>query len=109
VNPLDDQYDYDKAISEQISIQNFRKAIRLLHLRILKELENQGIIRFSKGKTNREFAQEITDNSLKDTFFELALIYNRVWFGNYNLGIEEFESLSSKFYLFSAKINAQKE
>ena len=28
VNPLDDQYDYDKAISEQISIQNFRKAIR---------------------------------------------------------------------------------
>jgi|WetSurMetagenome_2_1015567.scaffolds.fasta_scaffold80344_2 hypothetical protein len=109
VNPFDEQFDFNEAIGVQISQQNFRNVIRLLHLKILKELETQGIIRFSREKTNREYAREITDSNLKSTFFELAGIYNKVWFGNYNLSRDEFDRLASGFYQFSAKINAQKE
>jgi hypothetical protein len=108
-DPLDEQFDFNNAISTQISHQNFRNAIRLLHLKILKELENKGVIRFAREKTNREYAREISDNSMKSDFFELAGIYNRIWFGNYNLSKDEYDQLASGFYKFSEEINGQKE
>jgi len=108
LDPLDENYDFNEAIGVQISKQNFRNAIRLLHLKIIKDLETQGIIRFSREKTNREYAREISDSNQKNTFFALAGIYNKVWFGNYNLSKDEFDSLASGFYQFSAEINGQK-
>jgi hypothetical protein len=108
-NPLDEQFDFDQAISLQISHQNYRNAIRLLHLKILKELETKGVIKFSREKTNREYAREISSISLKNDFFALAGIYNRVWFGNYNLSRNEYDQLASGFYKFSEAINGQEE
>ena len=108
-NPLEETFDFNQAINMQISRQNFRNAIRLLHLKILKELELHGVIRFAREKTNREYAREISDNKLKSDFFALAGIYNRVWFGNYELSRDEYDLLASGFYKFSEEINAQKE
>jgi hypothetical protein len=109
VNPLEGPFDFGEAVRMQLSKQHFRDAIRLLHLMILKELENQGMITCSREKTNREYAREIADSRLKTSFHELAGIYNRVWFGNYNLTRDEYESLASGFYQFTEAIHAQKE
>lgn len=108
-DPLAEQFDFDQAISTQISHQNFRNAIRLLHLKILKELENQGVIRFAREKTNREYAREINDNKLKSDFFKLAGVYNRVWFGNFTISKDEYEMLAAGFYKFSEELNGRKE
>lgn len=108
-NPLEEKFDFNQAINLQISRQNFRNAIRLLHLKILKELEIQGVIRFAREKTNREYAREISDNKMKSEFFALAGIYNKVWFGNYQLSRDEYDLLASGFYKFSKELNDQKE
>ena len=109
VGQADEMTDFSEAVRTQVSKRNFRNAVRLLHLKILKELEEKGIIRYAREKTNRDYSREITDIRLRTAFFNLAGIYNRVWFGNYNLSEEEYERLSSGFYLFSKEINEQKE
>jgi len=108
-NPLEEKFDFNQAINLQIARHNFRNAIRLLHLKTLKELEIKGVIRFAREKTNREYAREISDNKLKSQFFTLAGIYNRVWFGNYELSRDEYDLLASGFYKFSEELNDQKE
>lgn len=106
---LERKTDFNETVSIQISRQNYRNAIRYLHLKILREMEINGIVRFSREKTNREYAREISDSKLQQTFYQLSGIYNMVWFGNQNLSKEEFDILASGFYKFSVLISDQKE
>jgi hypothetical protein len=108
-NPLDENQDFDSAINEQISRHNFRNAVRLLHLKLLNELGAHELIRYSKEKTNREYALEINDSALSSSFTSLTGIYNRIWYGNYPLSMDEYKSLASGFYQFSSEINADKK
>ena len=98
-----------EAIRAEVSKQNFRNAIRLLHIKLLRDLEAHDIIKLSGNKTNKDYAAEIADRSLNGAFIELSGIYNRVWYGNINLSSEEYNSMSLGFYRFSARINAQEE
>jgi hypothetical protein len=108
-DPLIEKYDFNEAIASQLFRKNFRNAIRLLHLKVLKEMESKGIINFSREKTNKEYGREITDTDLRQSFFKLASVYNRIWFGNYNLPEDEYETLSKGFYQFSEELNAKEE
>jgi hypothetical protein len=109
VDRLDEKFDFDKAIGFQISRNNYREAIRLLHLKILRELEKYEIIKYSIDKTNRDYTREIKDGKLRSSFYILTGIYNRVWYGNYFLGREEFESFAAGFYQFSLGMDANEK
>jgi hypothetical protein len=109
IDTNDNLPDFEKAINIQLSQQNFRNAIRLLYRKILKELEIHELIRYSREKTNREYAKEIANNSLRSGFYQLSGIYNRIWYGNYPLSKEEYESLAQNFYQFSEGINAEEK
>jgi len=103
------QTDLDEAVRIQISRQNYRSAIRFLHLKILKELELKGLVIFSREKTNRDYSREIKDSRLQVIFSQLAAVYNRIWFGNYDLTGEEFDKLASGFYRFSDLLSGREE
>jgi hypothetical protein len=109
IDILDEEYDFEKAINAQLAQQNFRNAIRLLHLKILKELEAHELIRYSKDKTNRDYSREIRDNGLRNSFLTLTGVYNRVWYGNYPLLRGEYGTMAAGFYQFSERIYAGKE
>lgn len=109
VDLLDETYDFEKEINLFLLQQNFRFAIRLLHLKTLKELEINEVINYSRDKTNREYAKEISDYNMRNTFYMVTAIYNRVWYGNYTLTRKEYESFASHFNKFSAEINAKKK
>jgi hypothetical protein len=103
------QTDLDAAVRIQISRQNYRSAIRFLHLKILKELELKGLVTFSREKTNRDYSREIKDSRHQAIFSQLAAVYNRIWFGNYDLTSEEFDKLASGFYRFSDLLSGREE
>jgi hypothetical protein len=109
IDILDEEYDFEKAIIAQLAQQNYRNAIRLLHLKILKELEALELIRYSKEKTNRDYSREISKTSMRGSFVTLTGIYNLVWYGNYPLTREEYLSMSKGFYQFTEEIHAGKE
>ncbi len=108
-DPLDEHFDFAEAIRNQIMLHNFRNAIRLLHLKLLSDMDSKGIVKISREKTNRDYTREITNGTLRSSFAGLATIYNRVWFGNYNISEDEFDIMAKGFYTLSEEINDKEE
>ena len=101
--------DFDSAIAHERSKQNYRNAVRLLHLKILRELEKNKFIRLSIDKTNYDYTRELKNSPLKQNFIGLTNHYNQIWYGNQTLSAPDYESLESSFQQYAGMINAQHE
>jgi hypothetical protein len=53
-------------------------------------------------KTNRDYSFEIRDNLMREKFLRLTEIYNRVWYGEYNMSKPEMDSVLPEFAEFNA-------
>lgn len=109
VDPLHEEYNFDKVVSREVSLGNYRNAIRLLHLKLLKELDSMGIIRISRDKTNRDYSLEIGDANIRKEFTGLTRIYNHIWYGKYPLTGIDYESLAPQFLRFTKMLHADHE
>ena len=109
VDPLHEQYNFDEAVSREVSLGNYRNAIRLLHLKLLKELDSMEIIRISRDKTNRDYSLEIEDNNIRKEFVGLTRIYNHIWYGKFPLTGIDYESLAPQFLRFTQMLHAGHE
>ena len=87
---------YDKLVEGQ----DYRGAIRMRFLRLLKEMDQQKIIKWQKDKTNRIYRREISDQRLKNNFDILSSIFERSWYGNRSLDREAFLIADSYFAQF---------
>lgn len=105
----DSNFNFERAIEQLVLKQNFREAIRILHLKMLKDLESQSIIKYTKDKTNREYAREIQDTKIRHTFNDLTSIFNSVWYGNQNLSKVQYDNFANEFEQFTYIINVAKQ
>jgi hypothetical protein len=106
VDPLHEEYNFDEAVSREVMQGNYRNAIRLLHLKLLKELDSMEIIRISRDKTNRDYSLEIGDANIRKEFAGLTRIYNHIWYGKYPLTGIDYESLAPQFLRFTQMLHA---
>jgi hypothetical protein len=86
--------------------KDFRFAIRLYYLSLLKKLNEEGIIRWKKDKTNRDYLSELF---LRQYYFEemsrLTVSYEQVWYGERLLTETTFQKLVAGFETVYQKIN----
>mgnify|MGYP001768460804 CR=1 FL=1 len=108
-DPLHEEYDFDEAVAHEASLGNYRNAIRLLHLKLLKELDRLEIIRISRDKTNRDYSREIGDERIRREFADLSGLYNQIWYGHYPLSVSEYESLAPQFLRFNDMLHVNHE
>lgn len=103
IEELDIQVLLDRAIRSG----DFKLAIRLYYLRLLKKLHEQNKIVWKKDKTNRDYLSELFS---RDFFFEeikrLTLSYESVWYGDHMLRSESFQKLTDRFESLNDKIAA---
>lgn len=92
--------DIDKLIKEAISNSDYRLAIRYYYLKLLKLLEENEKIEWEHQKTNYDYYDEIKDQSLKQSFQQFTLWYDYIWYGKFNVNINEFNLIVNKFDLF---------
>lgn len=86
----------EKALSEQ----NFRLAIRIYFIFILKELSNKKWITWKKDKTNYHYLTEMRTKKLFPLFNESVRIYELVWYGDYSINEEDYSTLEPKLKAF---------
>jgi hypothetical protein len=85
---------------------NFRDAIRLYYLALLKNLHAAHLIAWKKDKTNREYLAELfTANRYFDEMRRLTLLYEQVWYGERALDTASFEQLTLQFERFYNTLN----
>lgn len=98
------QMDFEQLIDEAVQQQQFRKAIRLIYLYALKKLSEKGLIHWIPGKTNQEYAVEIKDPKLLETFNQLSYYFEYTWYGNFNISESLFQKVKSFFTSFNNQL-----
>lgn len=95
-------------IRQALETENYRRAIRLYFLEILKELALQKKIKWKKEKTNRIYFYELQASALAKEFDRLSLIFDRVRYGQTPISQSDFEVIVPEFETFLRKLNPAK-
>ena len=98
--------DYDEAIRKYQAEGNYRFAIRYLFLRLIHSAMDKNIIQIRDSMTNTEIGRAFGQHPLASQFRYLATAYEYIYFGDFNLNKEVFDSLKTKFEVFQEKISA---
>ncbi|MDT3696870.1 MAG: DUF4129 domain-containing protein [Ignavibacterium sp.] len=94
--------DFNKMIDEAVQNKNYRYAVRLNYLRILKLLSDKQIINWKPEKTNHEYLREIKSKTLFSSFSIITNDFENIWYGgfivdqnNYSLLIARYKDVNS--------------
>ena len=89
--------DLDILLKQALSEENYRQAIRLKYLKILKKLMDKQLIHWRAEKTNTDYINELPKGPLKLQFGQLTRPYNYIWYGQQPVDSEVFLSAESSF------------
>lgn len=99
--------DLSNRIEEAISKREYRRAVRYLFLRALKELAAKNLIAWRIDKTNRDYVRELGRADLKTPLADLARLFEYVWYGNFELNETSFAQAKRAFDDFTLKLRSQ--
>jgi hypothetical protein len=98
--------DYDEVIGKYQAAGNYRYAVRYLFLRLIHSAADKNIIQIRESTTNTEIRRAFSAHPLASQYQYLATAYEYIYFGDFNLNKEIFDSLKRKFEVFQEKISA---
>lgn len=94
----------NSVIDEAEKAEDYKTAVRLHYLGVIKELHTQQIIRWKKDKTNRDYLNEVREKAWYADFRDLTLAYEIVWYGDTTIGVPEYTTLKKVFDRFNQQI-----
>lgn len=94
--------DFQQSIQRALRKENYRLAVRFYYLWIIQQLSDDGLITFSKDKTNHAYVRELAQSNsissgLTTGFKNCTRLYEYVWFGNFDVNKRRFEEIESQF------------
>ena len=98
------EMDFDQLVQEAVDQGNFRRAVRLHYLRSLKVLSDRELIEWRPYKTNHDYQTELRTTPWAKDFDELTRDFEYVWYGDFSLNSEEYQSVASVFKDFQQKL-----
>jgi|GEM_PF-1730126 hypothetical protein len=93
--------EFDKLIETARSSGNRNEIIRLSFLRIISDLNNKNIIKYTEDKTNRDYYYEISDENIKSQFKKVSNIFDFTFYGEFEISeshLSQFEPLFQKLH-----------
>lgn len=101
--------DFDKLIEKYTSLMDYRMAVRYFYLRLLKTLNNKGMIAWRINKTNRDYMTELAGSRLTGSFDMLSSFYEYTWYGDFNLTPEQFGFIRERFTEVTATLKDEEK
>lgn len=77
--------------------QNYRLAIRLYYLWLIKNLSNAKFIEFHPNKTNQQYCSEMQGSKYSAEFEECTKFYNYVWFGQFSIESDTYQKIVAHY------------
>lgn len=76
---------------------DYRSAVRYLYLSSLLLLDERGLLRYDRSKTNREVLRSVSDSpELAQTLHDVIEVFDSVWYGYHSLDEESFSHYSQR-------------
>lgn len=93
-----DKEDFDKRIEQAKKNGDSREVVRLSFLKIISELNNKDIIKYSEDKTNRDYFYEIKDDDIKSQFKKVSNIFDYTFYGEFEITDSHLTQVEPLFY-----------
>ncbi|NOT51721.1 MAG: hypothetical protein HOP10_10645 [Chitinophagaceae bacterium] len=91
---------YQKEIDKAAATGNYRLAIRLMFLRLLKQMTERNIIQYKHDKTNFDYLMQLQPTSYYNSFFRVTRNYEYSWYGKFPVSEETYKTIRNDFAQF---------
>ena len=95
---------YQKEIEKAVRSGNYRFAIRLHFLRLLKDLSLKHIIQFKQGGTNFDYLMQLSPTNYYKDFFRITRNYEYSWYGQFEVDEKTYVVILYEFHQFEKKL-----
>jgi len=96
---------YQKEIERAVNAGDYRLAVRLMFLRLLKQLSQKRIIEYKQERTNFDYLSQLSATGYYNDFFRLTRNYEYAWYGKFDVNRETFSIIQSEFENFDRKLS----
>lgn len=96
---------YQREIDKAAASGNYRVAIRLLFLRLLKNMAVRNVIRYKHDSTNLDYLMQLNNSSYYNDFFRIARNYEYSWYGQFDIKEETYKIIRGDFDNFERKLH----
>ncbi len=96
--------DLDKILNNALLAADFRLALRINFLIIIKMLSLSNKIIWKKEKTNWEYFNELKDPTIALKFKEIVEPFETIWYGEHELSESQFNKLQHAYNVFKNKL-----
>lgn len=100
-----EQADLKYHLETSLTSGDYRKAIRVYYLSIIKEFSQRNWIYWKKDKTNYSYVHEMRGRNEHSAFRDLTLAFEIVWYGDAEIKEEHFTKLKPHFQSFIHQLN----
>ena len=84
-------------LEQALKEQNYRLAVRVYFIFILKELSKKQWIDWKKEKTNFTYLTEMRGKQYYNSFNHAVTVFEVVWYGKYNVSQEDYKEIEPRF------------
>lgn len=95
---------YQKEIDKAEANGNYRLAIRLMFLRLLKNMAEKNIIEYKPGKTNLDYLFQLHPTAYYNHFFRITRNYEYSWYGKFDVGEGAYKMIRNDFTQFDRQL-----
>jgi hypothetical protein len=101
--------DLERFLRQALANTDYRAAIRLYYLSILKAYSLSEIIAWKKDKTNNEYLTEVrrSESPTYRDFREATLTFERVWYGEMRIEAVDYTKIQTNFERLLASITSK--
>lgn len=96
---------YQHEIEKAIRAGNYRLAVRLMYLRLLKSMSEKNIIQYKQDRTNLDYLLQLQPTGYYKDFFRITRNYEYSWYGLFDVSREAYDIIRSDFNQFERRIN----
>ena len=77
--------DLQLVLNEAIRQEDYRMAIRVVFLLTIQGLGHRELIKLEKGRTAKEYINELSDDRIQKALSDLNYLYNYSWYGGFTV------------------------
>jgi hypothetical protein len=96
---------YQKEIDKAVFSGNYRLAVRLHYLQLLKQMADRGTIHYTQDKTNFDYLVELQPTAYYDHFFRATRNYEYSWYGKFPVSENAYQLIRKDFSDLDQQLN----
>lgn len=97
--------DFKQLIYDAEVKADYRLAIRLAYLQLLKTFSERGLISYTPDATNSEYLTQLYQNLCYKDFFKVTRSYEYAWYGQMPVTQQQYQNVQNDFALLYQKNN----